>query len=344
MSEKKEFLSQRALMIIGIISLAILTIGVILYYNGLNETFYVSSNSVQRVFGAISYLGEPVVFIIIAAILYLAYNKTFAKNLTFSLVYSYFLNGIFKELYQDPRPTTNIDPAQKYGVVEPSYGFPSGHSTNAVSFWGYLGYEFRDEYRYKENQLIPAILSVLIFLIAISRIIIGVHDLQDIIGGLLLGIGFLLLFIYLEPRLSEQFNKLSFSAKIIVTVIISMAMFLIGTFIFPYAGLGEAITPPNPPPYSDAGVFAQLGGVVLGFGVGYLIEQEYVKYDPTHLITKKKIINVALGIGILLIVFVPLEYLLKINSVIYRFFRYALITFIIAYVVPLICTKLDPKI
>ncbi len=342
MSERKEFLSQRALMIIGIISLAILTIGVILYYNGLNETFYVSNNSVQRVFGAISYLGEPVVFIIIATILYLAYNKTFAKNLTFSLVYSYFLNGIFKELFQDPRPATNIDLAQEYGVVEPSYGFPSGHAQSSVSFWGYMGYEFKDEYRYKENQLIPAILSVLIFLIAISRIIIGVHDLQDIIGGLLLGIGFLLLFIYLEPLLSKQFNKINFSAKIIVTVIISMAMFLIGTFIFPYADLGEVSTPTTP--YSDAGVFAQLGGVVLGFGVGYLIEQEYVKYDPTHLITKKKIINVALGIGILLIVFVPLEYLLKINSVIYRFFRYALITFIIAYVVPLICTKLDPKI
>ncbi len=328
-------------MIVGIISLVILTIGVILYYTGL-ETFYVSKNSVQRVFGAISYLGEPVTFIIIAAILFLGYNKTFAKNLAFSLVYSYYLNGIFKELFQDPRPTTNIDPAQEYGVVEPSYGFPSGHSQSAVSFWGYLGYEYKDEYRYKDIQLIPAILSLLIFLIAISRIIIGVHDLQDIIGGLLLGIGFLLLFIYLEPRLSEQFNKLSFNAKIVVTVMLSMTIFLIGTFIFPYAGLGEAATPTTP--YSDAGVFAQLGGVVLGFGVGYLMEQEYVKYDPTHLINKKKIINVTLGIVILLVVFVPLEYLLEINSVIYRFFRYALITFIIAYVVPLICTKVDPKI
>jgi len=87
-----------------------------------------------------------------------------------------------------------------------------------------------------------------------------------------------------------------------------------------------------------------LGGVVLGFGVGYLIEQEYVKYDPTHLITKKKIINVVLGIAMILVVFLPLEYLWKINSVFYRFFRYALVTFIIAYVVPLICTKVDPKI
>lgn len=342
MSERKEFLSQKALMIVGIISLVILIIGVVLYYTGLNETFYVSKNSVQRVFGAISYLGEPVVFIMIAAILYLAYDKTFAKNLTSSLVFSSYLNGVFKELFQDPRPTTNIDPTQEYGVIEPSYGFASGHSQSAVSFWGYLEYEFKDKYRYKENQLIPAILSFLIFLIAISRIIIGVHDLQDIIGGLLLGIGFLLLFIYLDPLLSEQFNKLNFNAKIIVTVMISMAIFLIGTFIFPYAGLGEATTPTTP--YSDEGVFGQLGGVVLGFGVGYLIEQEYVKYDPTHLITKKKIINVVLGIVMILVVFLPLEYLWKINSVFYRFFRYALVTFIIAYVVPLICTKVDPKI
>jgi len=188
---------------------------------------------------------------------------------------------------------------------------------------------------------VPVIMAILIFLIAISRIIIGVHDLQDIIGGLLLGIGFLLLFMYIEPYLTEQFNKLKFLAKIIITALIGIFLFLLGTLLFPSAGLG-LVSPSLL--YRDDGVFAQVGGSVLGFGVGYLLEQEYVKYDPTHLTTKKKIINAVLGIIILLVVFVPFEYLIEIDSVVYRFFRYALPTFILAYIVPLICTKIDPKI
>jgi len=341
MSEKKELLSKKGLMVIGIVSLATLLIGIILYYTNLNEAFY-STGSVQSIFKVITYLGEPVVFIIIIAMLFLSYNKTYAKTVAFSLLYSYYLNGVFKELFQDPRPTATNEPGPDHGFIEPDYGFPSGHAQTAVSFWGHVGYEFKDKYEYKNIQIVPIFMSILIFLIAISRIIIGVHDLQDIIGGLLLGIGFLLLFIYVEPYLTEQFNKLNFLTKIIVTALIGIFLFLFGTLLFPSAGLGLV----GPPPllYKDDGVFAQVGGSVLGFGVGYLLEQEYVKYDPTHLTTKKKLINLALGIIILLVVFVPFEYLIKLDSVVYRFFRYALPTFILAYVVPLICTKIDPKI
>ncbi|MHA1930973.1 MAG: hypothetical protein ACW96X_00440, partial [Promethearchaeota archaeon] len=62
MSEKKEYISQKGIMVIGIISLAILIIGIILYYVNLNEAFYISNGTVQSIFKAITYLGEPVVF------------------------------------------------------------------------------------------------------------------------------------------------------------------------------------------------------------------------------------------------------------------------------------------
>jgi hypothetical protein len=255
------------------------------------------------------------------------------------LIFTYFFNGLLKELFQDPRPITNQDPAEDLGVTEASYGFPSGHAQSAVSYWGYVSYEFKDKYKRNDIPIIPIILSVIIFLIAISRIIIGVHDLQDIIGGLLLGIGFLLIFIYLEPSLSTLFNKLKFISKIILTILVSLCMFLIPTFIFPNAGVGEALVPT--PLYPDAGIFGQIGGSLLGFGVGYLLEQEYVRYDPSQLTTKKKLINIIIGIVILFVVFLPFEYLINVDSVFYRFFRYALVTVVIAYVVPLICTKIN---
>ncbi|MCK4380240.1 MAG: phosphatase PAP2 family protein [Candidatus Lokiarchaeota archaeon] len=342
MSEKKEYLSKKALLIIGITWFAILIVGLILYFP-FNEDFYSDSSTVQAIFKAITYLGEPVVFIIIAAILYLAYNKKFAKNLALSLLFSYYLNGLFKEIIQDSRPPANTDLTEELGVVESSYGFPSGHGQTAVAFWGYASCEFKDRYKYNDIPIIPIILSIIIFLVAISRIIIGVHDLQDMIGGLLLGIGFLLAFIYLEPIVTPQFNKLSFIMKLVLTVVVSLAFFLIGTFMFPRAYV-QLATQNFPPDYPDAGAFSLVGGVLLGFGIGYLIEQEYVKYNPSELSNKKKLINLIIGLVMIFIVFLPLEYLIKIDSAFYRFFRYALVAFVLSYVVPLICTKIDSKL
>lgn len=337
MSEKTEYLSKRALLIIGITSLAILVVGLIFYYSGLNEAFYSSSSTVQAIFKAITYLGEPIVFIIIVAILYLAYNKKYAKNLAVILLFSQYLNQLCKSIFQDPRPVaTNV--GDEYGFAEPSYGFPSGHTQNSTAFWGYSAKDFKDKYKYNNLPIIPIIFSVIIFLIAISRIIIGVHDLQDIIGGSLIGIGFLLLFIYTEPFLSEQFNKLNFIAKIILTAAVAIILFVIGTILFPNAGLGLVVPPVL---YADDGAYAQVGGALLGFGIGYLLEQKYVKYDPSQLTNKKKIINIVIGMVVLLVVFVPFEYILTIDSVYYRFARYAFATFILGYVVPLICTKIN---
>lgn len=336
MSEKKEFLSKRGLMIIGIVSLIIFLLGIILYYSGLNEEFY--SESATSIFKMLTYLGEPVVFIVIIMILYLTYNKKVAKNLLLSLLVTYYINAWVKNIFKDTRPDGNIDPSEDYGLIETSYGFPSGHAQNATAFWGYLGYKFKDNYKYKQIPIIPVILSCIIFLVAISRLVIGVHDLQDVIGGLLLGIGILLAFIYLEPICTEQFSKHKFVIKIILTIIISLTLFLVGTLLNPRTGVGLATSAPS---YADAGAFGLVGGVILGFGLGYILEQEYVGYDPSQLTNKNKLINLLLGLVIAFVVFIPLEYLLKIDSVFYRFFRYALVAFIISYVVPLICVKIN---
>lgn len=342
MSEKREFLSKRALMIIGIISVVVLLLGIILIFAGLNESFYASQSSIRAVFKGITYLGEPVVFIIIAAIVYIGYNKKFAKNLALSLLITWYLNQFFKSIVQDPRPATNVDVTEDYGMVEPSYGFPSGHTQNAVAFWGYFGDEFKDNTTYKLSNftipIVPVIISIIIFLVSISRIIIGVHDVQDIVGGVLFGIAVLLIFIYLEPLASEKFNKLTFTIKIILTVTVSLSLFLVGTLLFPDAGMGLVT---NPPLYPDSGAFGQFGGVILGFGIGYLLEGEYVKYDPSSVPKKKLLINVIICIIILLVVFVPFEYLLEIDSVFYRFARYGIVSFVLAYIVPLICKKLN---
>ena len=126
------------------------------------------------------------------------------------------------------------------------------------------------------------------FLVAISRMIIGVHDLQDVIGGFSIGLIVLLLFMYLEPYGTEQFNALKLPVKLILIVVVSLVLFLVGIFLFPTSGTDLL---PVPVAFSDTGSFSLVGGVMLGFGIAYVLEGEYVKYEPSKLDLKWKIIK-----------------------------------------------------
>jgi len=336
MEEQKELLSHNALVIIGIISGIVFVVGMFLLTLGYNEAFYVEDPLVRAIFQVITELGGEMGFIMIIAIFYIVYDKRFAKNMVFSLVFSTYLNEFIKEFVKDPRPTTNISSEEEYGYIYPGYGFPSGHTQHSVVIYGYIANEFKDKPR---PYVIPIITSSLIFLIAISRIIIGVHDLEDIIGGLLIGIGFLVTFIYLEPILSEKINSLSLSMKITIAVLIPILFFVIGTLLFPANGLGLVN---NPPLYTDSGLISLVCGVLLGFSVGYLLENEYIKYEPSELNYKQKTINLFIGIILLLITFIGLGLIIR-GNVVLRFIRYTLAVFIFIFVAPLIFTKINRK-
>ncbi|NVM16494.1 MAG: phosphatase PAP2 family protein [Candidatus Lokiarchaeota archaeon] len=338
MSESNKNLSKKEFLTVIVIFAVVLVIGLILLVLGFNEAFYSSSSTIRSIFKAITYLGEPIVFIVMVAIFFIIYNKRFAKNLALSLLFSTYINEFFKNIFMDPRPATNIDPdlitpENPVGLIETSYGFPSGHTQSAVATWGYIGYDFR------KRLYIVIILGIIMFLVAISRMIIGVHDLQDVIGGFSIGLIVLLLFIYLEPYCTKQFNAFNLPIKLIVTVVVSLVLFFLGIFLFPTSGT-ELL--PVPEAFTDTGGFSQVGGVFLGFGIAYVLEGEYVKYEPSKLNWKWKIINLVIGLVILFVAYFALEALKGVfDSVFYRFARYAIIGFILGYLVPLLFVKLN---
>lgn len=338
MSESNKNLSKKELITVSVIFVVVLVVGLILLGLGFNEAFYSSSSTIRSIFKAITYLGEPIVFIVMVAFFYLIYDKRFAKNLALSLLFTTYLNEFFKNIFMDPRPATNIDlgevsPENPAGLAWTSYGFPSGHTQNAIGTWGYIGYNFR------KRLYIVIILGIIIFLVAISRMIIGVHDLQDVIGGFSIGLVVLLLFMYLEPYGTKQFNALNLPIKLIVIVVASIVLFLLGIFLFPTSG---TVLLPVPDAFNDSGQFSQVGGIFLGFGIAYVLENEYVKYEPSKLDLKWKIINLAIGMVILFVVYFGLEAIKGVfDSVFYRFARYAIIGFILGYVVPLLFVKLN---
>lgn len=100
------------------------------------------------------------------------------------------LNQIIKFIMQRPRPT-------EFRIIEETgYSFPSGHSMVSLAFYGYLIYLI---YKYVENKYakwcLICLLSCLIISIGTSRIYLGVHYTSDVLGGFLISISYLVIYI-----------------------------------------------------------------------------------------------------------------------------------------------------
>ena len=132
------------------------------------------------------------IFLIVLTItlILLIKNKKIGFSIFLNLASVTILNQLLKRILQRPRPT-------EFRIVEESgYSFPSGHSMVSMAFYGYLIYLI---YKYVENKYIKWIsiimLSILICSIGVSRIYLGVHYTSDVLGGFLISISYLIIYI-----------------------------------------------------------------------------------------------------------------------------------------------------
>lgn len=132
------------------------------------------------------------IFLSIATVMLFLFikNKKIGLSIISNIIIITVLNQLLKRILQRPRPT-------EFRIVEETgYSFPSGHSMVSMAFYGYLIYLI---YRYIKNKYVKwtliTILSILICLIGISRIYLGVHYTSDVLGGFLLSISYLVIYI-----------------------------------------------------------------------------------------------------------------------------------------------------
>ena len=151
----------------------------------------------------ITNFGGAIFLIVLVIILFIVIkNKKIGISIFSNLVIITALNQLLKRILQRPRPT-------EYRIIEETgYSFPSGHSMISMAFYGYLIYLI---YKYVKNKYIKwisiVLLSILICTIGISRIYLGVHYVSDVLGGFLISISYLVIFIsatnkfIIEPKL-----------------------------------------------------------------------------------------------------------------------------------------------
>ena len=97
------------------------------------------------------------------------------------------------------------------------YSFPSGHTFIAISFYGFLLYLVMKDKESNYKKLKEGLLLFLIITIPLSRLILGVHYLTDVLGGITLGLAYLFFLIIMYEnnflKDKEDETKLIFSFK-----------------------------------------------------------------------------------------------------------------------------------
>lgn len=139
----------------------------------------------------ITNFGGPIFLSTICIILFIIIkNKKIGLSIIMNIAIIAILNQVLKRILQRPRPT-------EFRIIEETgYSFPSGHSMVSMAFYGYLIYLI---YKYVKNKYVKwtsiVLLSILICSIGISRIYLGVHYTSDVLGGFLISISYLVIYI-----------------------------------------------------------------------------------------------------------------------------------------------------
>lgn len=116
-------------------------------------------------------------------------------------------NEVIKYAFLRERPDVNMQWAH-----ETSTSFPSGHSMTSMFFYVVMAYFMVNSFRLskKLKNITPYIAASIIFLIGLSRIVLGMHYFVDVIGGYAFGFLLAMLAIIIYKILNKKgFNFLA---------------------------------------------------------------------------------------------------------------------------------------
>lgn len=136
------------------------------------------------IFQAFTWMGYLPFFMIFLSLGYWLWDKDKITRLAVLIALSGLMNAYLKDFWQDARPPLEF---RMDGQVGDSYGLPSGHAQVATVMWFWLAWEIRRAWAW-------GVAIILVSGVAFSRIYLGVHDVEDVSVGFLLGLTNLALF------------------------------------------------------------------------------------------------------------------------------------------------------
>ena len=186
----------------------ILTICVLLDLTGVidyNVYNLLSTNEIEFVtafFNVVTSLASSEAIIIITLALIFLLNTNHER--LFVIINTIISAGIIivsKNIFLRERPLIGSE-------LLSSYSFPSGHSLIATTYYGFLIYLLKRSKCKEEYKVIgTTMLTTLIVLICLSRLVLNVHYVTDVAGGVILGLVILLVLIYFFEKTFKPKEK-----------------------------------------------------------------------------------------------------------------------------------------
>lgn len=223
------------------------------------------------IFNVFTWMGYTPFFLIAIPAIYWGWRKDVGHRLALIVFASAVLNALMKDYWQNPRPDVlyALD-----GRVGGSYGMPSGHAQIGIVMWFWLAYEIRQQWVAKWAYWGAGFIAVGI---VCSRLYLGVHDIEDVLMGSLLGAASLIVFYWVLSPMGDRWRGLSWPVQFFGVLLAMVATI----YVWPKAeGAGEA---------------ASICGFLLGWVLGALLEQNYLKFEPARPVIVRLI---AIGLGV----------------------------------------------
>lgn len=149
----------------------------------------ISSPGMDTLMNLLTDLGSimvvPVVFVLVEAWLLWRRRLRAGLFLLVAIIGSLVLQGTMKLFFARPRPQL------PYAHVLPDFSFPSGHTMNAVVFYGGVALLLWSIYGRRAGLVAIALATIIAIGVGISRIYLGYHYLTDVVGGVLAGLAWL---------------------------------------------------------------------------------------------------------------------------------------------------------
>lgn len=302
------------------------------------QSLQTMSPAFDRLMEVFSFLGTIQFYLLLVPLIYWLVDAQLGIRLLFVLVGTDFLGIVSKQLLRQPRPYW----VGKVKVLaeETSYGIPSTHASDSLAVWGYLTQRLNKDW-------VWAIAIVLVPLIGLSRMYLGVHFPQDVLGGWLIGLVVIYLFVKGEAWATSWLKRMSVSGQIGLSFGISLVMILIG-------GLMGALVTSTPDPATWASYATKAGGIshyfdlagaLFGAIVGYVLMRRYAcfKVKGTWL---SQIGRYGLGILVLVAIYFVLDVLFSMITgdetlvgYILRYIRYGCVAFWATFGAPWVFLK-----
>ncbi len=136
-----------------------------------------------KAFAAATYLGDSAVLLALGALVYYVYDRAEGAFVLATLFAGFAVLIAAKAWFGLARPPRTLQ-----FVAESGYGFPSGHAVGVTVGWGALAIVL-EELSTERRRLTVA--AIVIGTVALSRVVIGVHYLVDVVVGIGLGLAVL---------------------------------------------------------------------------------------------------------------------------------------------------------